>query len=151
MKAVIQRVLNASVEVENNTVSKIENGFLILLGVEHNDTESSAQVLASKVAKLRVFSDENDKMNLSLIDTGYEALVVSQFTLCADCKKGNRPSFSSAAQPKIANELYEFFINELIKCGVADVKKGVFGADMKISLVNDGPVTIIYDTKEWEK
>ncbi len=151
MKAVIQRVLNASVEVENNAVSKIGNGFLILLGVEHNDTENSAQILASKVAKLRVFSDENDKMNLSLIDTGYEALVVSQFTLCADCKKGNRPSFSSAAQPKIANDLYKIFINELIKCGVTDVKKGVFGADMKISLVNDGPVTIIYDTKEWEK
>lgn len=151
MKAVIQRVLNASVEVDNNIVSKIENGFLILLGVEQDDTEKSAQILASKIAKLRVFSDDNDKMNLSLIDTKNEALVVSQFTLCADCKKGNRPSFSYAAQPKIANELYEFFANELKKCGVADVKKGVFGADMKISLVNDGPVTIIFDTKEWEK
>ncbi len=151
MKAVIQRVLNANVEIEGETVGEIGEGFLILLGVEQDDKEDCARTLAAKIAKLRVFSDSDDKMNLSLLDTGYGALVVSQFTLCADCKKGNRPSFSSAAPPKMACELYEYFIHQLFKNGVCNVQKGVFGADMKVSLTNDGPVTIIYNTKEWEK
>jgi len=150
MKAVIQRVLSASVEVEGNIVGEIKNGFLILLGVEQGDTQKAAEILAAKTAKLRIFSDVDDKMNLSLLDTGYDTLVVSQFTLCADCKKGNRPSFTSSAPPQFANELYEYFIKQLIYNGVSNVQHGIFGADMKVSLVNDGPVTIIYNTKEWE-
>ncbi|MEG0979779.1 MAG: D-aminoacyl-tRNA deacylase [Oscillospiraceae bacterium] len=149
MKAVIQRVLTAKVEVDCQITGEINNGFLILLGVEQGDTINSAEILAAKTAKLRIFSDSNDKMNLSLLDTGYSALVVSQFTLCADCKKGNRPSFSSSANPELANELYEIFIQKLVANGITDVQHGIFGADMKVSIVNDGPVTIIYDTKEW--
>lgn len=149
MKAVIQRVLNAKVEVDGKTTGEIDNGFLILLGVEQGDDEKCAEILASKTAKLRIFSDNNDKMNLSLLDTGFSALVVSQFTLCADCKKGNRPSFTSSADPKLANELYELYMQKLLDNGVSNVQHGIFAADMKVSLVNDGPVTIIYDTKEW--
>lgn len=150
MKAVIQRALSASVEVEGDIVGEIKNGFLILLGVEQGDTKKAAEILAAKTAKLRIFSDADDKMNLSLLDTGYDAIVVSQFTLCADCKKGNRPSFTSSAAPQLANELYEYFMKQLLNNGVSNVQHGIFGADMKVSLVNDGPVTIIYDTKEWE-
>ncbi|NCC88121.1 MAG: D-tyrosyl-tRNA(Tyr) deacylase [Clostridia bacterium] len=150
MKAVIQRVLSANVEVEGNIVGKINNGFLILLGIDQGDTQKTADILAAKIAKLRIFSDSEDKMNLSLLDTGYEALVVSQFTLCADCKKGNRPSFASSASPMLANELYEYFIKQLLNNGVSNVQHGIFGADMKVSLINDGPVTITYNTKEWE-
>ncbi len=149
MKAVIQRVLNAQVKVDGKTTGEISNGFLILLGVEQGDTEKCCDILAAKTAKLRIFSDNNDKMNLSLLDTGYSVLVVSQFTLCADCKKGNRPSFSSSADPVLANRLYELFMLKLKENGVSNVQHGAFGADMKVLLVNDGPVTIIYDTKEW--
>lgn len=150
MKAVIQRVLSANVEVEGNIVGEINNGFLIFLGIDQGDTQKTADILAAKTAKLRIFSDAEDKMNLSLLDTGYEALVVSQFTLCADCKKGNRPSFASSASTILANELYEYFIKQLLNNGVSNVQHGIFGEDMKVSLINDGPVTITYNTKEWK-
>ncbi len=149
MKAVIQRVQEASVTVEGKLVSAIGKGYMLLLGVMKGDTQKEAELLARKTAALRVFEDENGKMNLSVIDVNGEILSVSQFTLCADCKKGNRPSFTNSEEPERANELYEYFCNELIKNGVKDVKKGVFGADMKVSLVNDGPVTITYDTDLW--
>lgn len=151
MKAVIQRVTNASVSVDGEVKGSIDKGFLILLGVVQGDTSSQAEVLASKIAKLRVFEDENEKMNLSLLDVAGEALVVSQFTLCADCKKGNRPSFTPSAPPDIANELYLEFSEMLRNNGIQRVENGVFGADMKVSLLNDGPVTIILDTDLWRK
>lgn len=149
MKAVIQRVQEASVKVDGETVSSIGKGFMLLLGVMKGDSEKEAELLARKTAALRVFEDENGKMNLSVNDVGGEILSVSQFTLCADCKKGNRPSFTDSEEPVRANELYEYFCNELLKNGVKSVKKGVFGADMKVSLINDGPVTITYDTNLW--
>ncbi len=151
MKAVIQRVKNANVTVDGKTVGEIDQGFLILLGVAQGDTQEDAQLLAAKVAKLRVFEDENEKMNLSLTDIDGEALVVSQFTLCADCKKGNRPSFTSSAPPDVANNLYEYFSGLLLENGIRKVENGIFGADMKVSLLNDGPVTIILDTEIWRK
>ena len=149
MKAVIQRVQEASVRVDGEMVSSIGKGFMLLLGVMKGDSEKEAELLAKKTAALRVFEDENGKMNLSVNDVGGEILSVSQFTLCADCKKGNRPSFTDSEEPVRANELYEYFCNELLKNGVKSVKKGVFGADMKVSLINDGPVTITYDTNLW--
>lgn len=149
MKAVIQRVQEASVTVDGKLVSAIGKGYMLLLGVMKGDTQKEAELLARKTAALRVFEDENRKMNLSVNDVNGEILSVSQFTLCADCKKGNRPSFTNSEEPERANELYEYFCNELVKNGVKDVKKGVFGADMKVSLVNDGPVTITYDTDLW--
>lgn len=151
MKAVIQRVTDASVKVDGEIKGSIGKGFLILLGVVQGDTSAQAEVLASKIAKLRVFEDDNGKMNLSLLDIGGEALVVSQFTLCADCKKGNRPSFTPSAPPDVANELYLEFSDMLKTNGIQRVEKGVFGADMKVSLLNDGPVTIILDTDLWRK
>ena len=151
MKAVIQRVTNASVSVDGEVKGSIDKGFLIFLGVVQGDTFAQAEVLASKIAKLRVFEDENEKMNLSLLDVAGEALVVSQFTLCADCKKGNRPSFTPSAPPDIANELYLEFSEMLRNNGIQRVENGVFGADMKVSLLNDGPVTIILDTDLWRK
>ncbi|MCI8444665.1 MAG: D-tyrosyl-tRNA(Tyr) deacylase [Clostridia bacterium] len=144
MKIVIQRVKNAQVEVEGNVVGKIEQGFLVLLGVNHTDTRKEADYLVKKLCKLRVFTDENDKMNLGLKDIGGELLIVSQFTLYADCSQGNRPSFIKAAKPEQANELYEYFCSECEKNDIK-VEKGIFGADMKISLLNDGPVTIIIE------
>lgn len=144
MKIVIQRVKNAQVEVEGNVVGKIEQGFLVLLGVKHTDTRKEADYLVKKLCKLRVFTDENDKMNLGLKDIGGELLIVSQFTLYADCSQGNRPSFIKAAKPEQANELYEYFCSECEKNDIK-VEKGIFGADMKISLLNDGPVTIIIE------
>lgn len=151
MKAVIQRVRSANVVVDGITVGEIGKGFLILLGVVEGDTEKEAEILAAKTAKLRIFEDENEKMNLSLTDVDGEALVVSQFTLCADCKKGNRPSFTPSAAPDIANALYKKFTALLYENGIERVENGVFGADMQVSLVNDGPVTIILDTDIWRK
>lgn len=144
MKIVIQRVKNAQVEVEGKTVGKINKGFLVLLGVTHNDTKEQADYLVKKLCKLRVFADSDDKMNLALKDVNGELLIVSQFTLYADCLQGNRPSFTEAAKPDRANELYEYFCTECQKNEI-HVEKGVFGADMKVSLVNDGPVTIIIE------
>lgn len=146
MKAVIQRVTFADVKVDGEVVGKIEKGFMILLGVVDGDTTKEADYLAKKTAAMRIFEDENGKMNLSLLDTEGECLVISQFTLCADCKKGNRPSFINSAKPDEANKLYEYFIEKLKENGVKKVEKGIFGADMKVSLLNDGPVTIILDS-----
>ena len=147
MKFVIQRVKNASVEVENRVVGKIDEGFLVLIGVTHDDTKKTADILIKKLLNLRIFKDENDKMNLSLKDVGGELLLISQFTLYADCKKGNRPSFVKSAKYDIANELYEYVIDECKKTSIK-VETGIFGADMKVSLLNDGPVTIILDSEE---
>ena len=144
MKIVVQRVKNAQVEVKEKTVGKIGKGFLVLLGVTHNDTKEEVDYLVKKLCKLRVFTDENDKMNLSLKDVNGELLIVSQFTLYADCTAGNRPSFIEAAKPEKAKELYEYFCLECEKNGI-HVEKGIFGADMKVSLLNDGPVTIILE------
>lgn len=151
MKAVIQRVTSASVVVEGKTLGAIDRGFLILLGVHENDTEAEADLLAKKVANLRVFEDDEEKMNLSMLDCGYSALVISQFTLLANTKKGNRPSFIAAARPEVAIPLYERFMEQLKANGVGDVQHGEFGADMAVSLVNDGPVTIVLDTDTWRK
>ena len=151
MKAVIQRVTSASVVVEGETLGAIDRGFLILLGVHENDTEAEADLLAKKVANLRVFEDDDEKMNLSMLDCGYSALVISQFTLLANTKKGNRPSFIAAARPEVAIPLYERFMEQLKVNGVETVEHGEFGADMAVSLVNDGPVTIVLDTDTWRK
>lgn len=144
MKIVIQRVKYSSVKVDNKIVGKIDKGFMVLLGVGPEDTEKEADYLVQKLIKLRVFEDENGKMNLSLKDVNGELLIISQFTLYADCTGGNRPSFSNAAKPEKANELYEYFIR---KCKEYDIKveHGIFGADMKVELLNDGPVTIIIE------
>ncbi|MBE6784437.1 MAG: D-tyrosyl-tRNA(Tyr) deacylase [Ruminococcaceae bacterium] len=147
MKAVIQRVAFSDVKVDGEVKGKIEKGFMILLGVQEGDTENDADLLAKKTANMRIFEDENGKMNLSLLDTDGECLVISQFTLCADCKKGNRPSFIGAAKPDEANRLYEYFIEKLKDNGVKKVECGSFGADMKVTLLNDGPVTIILDSE----
>ncbi|MGN0459745.1 MAG: D-aminoacyl-tRNA deacylase [Ruminococcus sp.] len=148
MRIVLQRVSFANVEINKEIKGKCNSGFLVLLGVKQGDTEKEADFLASKVANLRVFSDENDKMNLSLLDIGGGALVISNFTLYADCSHGRRPSFINAEKPQRANELYEYFCRQLEKEGVSSVETGEFGADMKVSLLNDGPVTIILDTEE---
>lgn len=148
MKAVIQRVAKASVEVGGKTVGKCEKGFMILLGVMHGDSEADADKLVKKIINLRIFEDENEKMNLSALDINAQMLVVSQFTLCADCTHGRRPSFTPAAAPKEANQLYEYFTSELKKAGSASVETGIFGADMQVSLINDGPVTIILNSEE---
>ena len=144
MKAVIQRVLNASVSVEGSVYGAIEKGYLILLGVGTGDTEEQCRALAAKISKLRIFSDENGKTNLSIRDVGGRILVVSQFTLFADCSHGNRPSFFDAAPPELANELYERFCSELGALGLTP-EKGVFGADMKITMTADGPFTVMLE------
>ncbi len=144
MKLVVQRVKNASVTVDNNVVGKIEQGFLVLLGVGPEDTKETANYLVQKLIKLRVFEDENGKMNLALKDINGKLLIVSQFTLYADCEKGNRPSFINAAKPDKANELYEYFIEKCKEENVV-VEHGIFGADMKVELLNNGPVTIILE------
>ena len=151
MKAIIQRVSDAKVTVDQRTTGEIGKGFLILLGVGEGDGESQARLLATKTANLRIFTDSDDKMNLSLLQVEGGALVVSNFTLCADTKKGNRPSFIGAMEPIRANELYELYCDCLKENGVIVVEKGEFGADMKISMVADGPVTITLDTDVWEK
>ena len=144
MKLVVQRVKNAKVDVDGKTVGKIEKGFLVLLGVTHADTKEIADYLVKKLCNLRVFEDENGKMNLSLQDVNGKLLIVSQFTLYADCSGGYRPSFVNAAKPEFANEIYEYFCDKCKENGI-NVQKGIFRADMKVSLLNDGPVTIILE------
>ncbi len=151
MTAVVQRVLSASVDIDGERYSETQNGFLVLLGVNENDTQKECDFLCEKLVKLRIFEDENGKMNLSpqkLLEEGKECemMIVSQFTLCADCKGQNRPSFIHAAKPDVAVPLYENFVDQLRDKYGFTVKTGQFGADMKVSLVNDGPVTIILDT-----
>lgn len=148
MRAVVQRVSEASVTVDGTVTGAIGQGFLVLLGVTGMDTTAHAVLLAGKIAKLRIFRDHQEKMNLSLLDTGGKALVVSQFTLYADTAKGNRPSFTRAAPPEHANTLYEQFCSALEGQGVG-VEKGVFGARMEVRLLNNGPVTICLDTDAW--
>lgn len=148
MKAVIQRVTHASVKVDGETVGSCGQGYLILLGVMAGDDEKEADKLVNKTVNLRIFEDENGKMNLSSLDIGGEMLVVSQFTLCADCTHGRRPSFTPSAPPDEANRLYEYFVHRLKENGISHVETGVFGADMKVELLNDGPVTIILDSSE---
>lgn len=148
MKAVIQRVKYSSVVIDGEEISRIDNGFLILLGVEQGDTAYDADKLVKKIPVLRIFEDDNGKMNLSCLDIDGEILVVSQFTLCADCSHGRRPSFTASAPPDTANELYEYFVSQLKLSGVKKVETGRFGADMKVSLLNDGPVTIILNSKD---
>lgn len=145
MKFVIQRVTEASVSVDGATVGKIGNGFMVLIGVGKDDTTAEADKLVKKMTGLRIFADENGKTNLSLKDVGGELLLISQFTLYADCRKGNRPSFTEAGDPQKAEELYEYIIGECRKC-VPVVERGVFGAHMKVSLCNDGPFTVILES-----
>ena len=151
MKAVFQRVTEASVTVEGAQIANIGNGVLRLVGVCEGDTRQEAQVLAKKVAELRVFCDENDKMNLSVLDIGGSVLAVSQFTLCASTARGRRPDFFGAAKPDVAKPLFDDFVGYLRDMGVADVQTGEFGADMKVRLLNDGPVTILLDTDTWKR
>lgn len=148
MKTVIQRVKYSSVVIDGKEVSQTGVGFLILLGVEQGDTTADADKLVKKIPVLRVFEDDNGKMNLSCLDIGGEIMVVSQFTLCADCSHGRRPSFTASAPPDLAKDLYEYFVSQLKNSGVKRVETGVFGADMKVSLNNDGPVTIILESKD---
>ncbi|WP_347173650.1 D-aminoacyl-tRNA deacylase [Polaribacter uvawellassae] len=147
MKAVIQRVKHASVTVDNIKISEIKNGILLLLGVAENDSSEDINWLSKKIANLRIFNDENDVMNKSLIDIKGEAIVVSQFTLQASTKKGNRPSYLKAAKPEIATPLYKQFVHQFEKEIEKKVQTGKFGAEMKVELLNDGPVTIIIDTE----
>ena len=151
MKAVIQRVKNASVSVDNKVVGSCNEGYMILFGAIEGDTKEDISLLARKVSALRIFCDEQDKMNKSILDVNGEILCISQFTLAADTKKGNRPSFIKALEPTTASEYYDLFCEELLNLGVKKVDKGIFGADMQVSLVNDGPVTIILDTDIWNK
>ncbi len=144
MKLLVQRVKNAEVKVEGKTVGKIDKGFLVLCGVTHTDTKEIADYLVKKLCNLRVFEDENEKMNLSIKQIQGELLIVSQFTLYADTTGGNRPSFIEAAKPDMANELYEYFCDKCSKENI-NVQKGVFGAHMEVSLINDGPVTIMLE------
>ena len=151
MKVIVQIVKSASVTVNGEIVGSIGNGELVLLGVKEDDTKAHAELLAQKVCNLRVLCDETDKMNLSLLDTEGEMLVVSNFTLCADTKKGNRPNFGTAMRPDNANELYEYFKNCVKNYGVKTVESGIFGAEMNIEASLDGPVTIVLDTDTWRK
>lgn len=144
MRAVLQRVTSASVTVDDEIVGKIDAGLLVLLGVGHGDTEAEAKWLADKCADLRIFEDDAGKMNLSVLDIGGAALVVSQFTLLGDCRKGRRPAFTDAAEPKLADQLYQRFVHLLAERGLP-VQTGVFAADMNVQLLNDGPVTMIID------
>lgn len=147
MKFVIQRVNHASVKVDGNVVGKIDKGYMVLIGISENDTKEIADKMIKKMIGLRIFEDENGKTNISLKDVSGELLLISQFTLYADCKKGNRPSFINAGKPDMANEMYEYII-EQCKKEISVVEKGIFGADMKVSLENDGPFTIVLDNKE---
>jgi D-tyrosyl-tRNA(Tyr) deacylase len=147
MKFVIQRVREAAVNVEGETVGSIGNGLLVLVGISNSDDIHIADKMIDKMTKLRIFEDENGKTNLSISEVGGEFLIISQFTLYADCKKGNRPSFINAGKPEMANELYEYIISEVGKKGFK-TEHGIFGADMKVSLINDGPFTIVLDSSE---
>lgn len=147
MKFVIQRVTHASVKVDEQVIGAINKGFLVFIGISEYDTTEIADKMIHKLIGIRIFEDENGKTNLSLKDVSGELLLISQFTLYADCKKGNRPSFINAGNPKLANELYEYIIHECQK-QIPTVQTGIFGADMKISLLNDGPFTIILDSEE---
>ena len=147
MKLVVQRVTEASVKVDGKITGKIGKGFLVLLGAGMDDTKEIAEKMADKLLRLRIFADENDKTNLSIQDVGGELLVVSQFTLYADCRKGNRPSFVKAGKPQEANDLYEYFM-EYCRKTIPVVESGVFGADMKVELCTDGPFTVILDSDE---
>ncbi len=151
MRAVVQRVSGASVAVSGETVGKCGRGFLILLGLAKGDTEADADVLAAKLSKLRVFEDGNGKMNLSLSDIGGELLIISNFTLYADCRHGNRPDFLMAEAPAEANRLYEYFTDRMKTLSGCPTETGVFGADMKVSIENDGPVTLVIDSPELMK
>lgn len=144
MKVVLQRVTRSSVTVDNKVVGEIGKGFLVLLGVSNEDTKEVATKMVEKISKLRIFEDEDGKTNLSSSDVDGEILVVSQFTLYGDCKKGNRPSFVNAGNPQLANELYEFFVSEC-EGKFKKVQKGVFGADMKVDILNDGPFTLVLE------
>lgn len=147
MKLVIQRVTHASVTVDNNVIGKIGKGYMVLIGVSETDTKEIADKMLDKMIKLRIFEDENGKTNLSLADVGGELLLISQFTLYANCKKGNRPSFIEAGSPDHANALYEYII-EKCKERVDVVEQGEFGAEMKVELLNDGPFTVILDSEQ---
>lgn len=147
MKFIIQRVQHSSVAVDGEIIGKINKGFLVLIGIGHDDTKEIADKMIKKMIGLRIFEDENGKTNLALADVNGELLLVSQFTLYADCKHGNRPGFTNAAGPDMANELYEYIIDECKK-QVPIVERGQFGADMKVDLLNDGPFTIILDSNE---
>lgn len=146
MKIVIQRVSEANVKVEGTIVGNISHGLLLLIGIDEEDTQSDADWLIQKVVNLRIFGDENGKLNLSVKDVEGEILCISQFTLIADYKKGNRPSFIKAAKPDVAIPLFEYFKEEIAKSGLK-IESGIFGSDMKVSLLNDGPVTIVMDSK----
>lgn len=150
MKAVIQRVSHASVVVDGQTVGSCREGYLILLGVAEGDTETDAELLAKKIVNLRIFQDENEKMNRSIKDIDGEMLVISQFTLLADYRHGNRPDFLASAKPDEANRLYEYF-KELVSREIRRVESGVFGAHMEVSLLNNGPVTIVMDSEVLKK
>ncbi len=149
MRAVIQRVLWAKVEIDGKLSGEISQGILLLLGIYQDDTENEARLLAKKASELRIFEDENGKMNRSLKDNDGGILIVPNFTLCADSSHGRRPSFIAAARPEQANPLYNLFVDLVRQTGVARVQTGVFGADMKVSLLNDGPVTIVLDTADY--
>lgn len=146
MKVVVQRVSEASVIVDENVVGKINTGFLLLIGIHEDDAEADADWLISKILNLRIFSDENDKMNVSILEIEGEILCISQFTLLADYKKGNRPSFIKAAKPEIAIPLFNYFKKKIAE-STLNIESGIFGADMKVSLINDGPVTIVLDSQ----
>lgn len=147
MRFLIQRVKSASVTVDHKVIGKISEGFLVFIGINETDTKEIADKMIKKMTGLRIFSDENDKINLSIKDVGGELLLVSQFTLYADCKKGNRPSFTKAGNPDMANELYQYIIKKC-KEVIPAVECGEFGADMKVELLNDGPFTILLDSME---
>lgn len=148
MRVVIQRVNHASVTVDGKITGKIQKGYLILLGVSHTDTEKDCDRLVDKIKGLRIFSDENDKINLSIGDVNGSVLVVSQFTLYASCKKGNRPSFVDAGEPDLAEKLYQYFVKAVSEKIDPNVQTGIFGADMKVNLENDGPFTVMIDCND---
>ncbi|MBR5923377.1 MAG: D-tyrosyl-tRNA(Tyr) deacylase [Clostridia bacterium] len=150
MKALVQRVLTASVSIDGKITGSCQKGYMILFCAVEGDSEDDIKLLARKTVNLRVLEDENGKMNLSILETGGEVLCISQFTLAADTRKGNRPSFIKAMEPTVASRYYDSYCDELKNLGVKSVEKGVFGADMKVSLINDGPVTVMLDTDVWK-